>query len=73
LVDLKELLLLTLALTLGLSTRSSNEVFFLLLGDWLGVGPLLVLLAALVWLAGLRDTTAKSELLLSLLSEVIGI
>jgi hypothetical protein len=70
LVDLKELLLLTLALTLGLSTGSSDEVFFFLLGDWLGVGPLLV---NLVWLTGFRDTGTKSELLLSLLSEVIGV
>jgi hypothetical protein len=72
-IDLDDLLLLALALTLGLAARSSDKVFLFLLGDSLGICPFLVLLAALVWLAGLRDTSAKSELLLSLLSEVISV
>lgn len=73
LVNLKDLLLLTLTLTLGLSAGPSNEVFFLILDNRLGVCPLLVLLAALVWLAGLGDTGTKLELLLSELSKVISV
>jgi len=73
LVDFKELLLLALTLTLGLSARSSNKVFFLVLGDGFGVCPFLVLLAALIWLAGLRNSGTKCGLLLCELSKVISI
>ena len=73
LVDLEDLLSLALTLTLGLSGRCSDEVLFLFLSESLSVGPLLVLLAAFVWLAGLRDTGTKGKLLLGLLSEVISV
>jgi hypothetical protein len=65
--------LLALTLALGLSTRASDEGFLLLLGKGFGVGPLLVLLAAFVWLAGFWDSGAKVELLLGLLGEVISV
>lgn len=73
LVDLKDLLLLALTLTLGLAGRGGNKVLLLLLLDLLGVGPLLVLLAALVGLAKLESAVVKSGLLLSLLNKVIGV
>jgi hypothetical protein len=73
LVDVDDLLLLALTLTLGLATGAGNEVLFFILGDCLGVGPLLVLLAALVGLAGLGDTGAELELLLGLLGKVVGV
>jgi hypothetical protein len=73
LVNLEDLLLLTLTFTLGLSAGPSNEVFFLVLDNRLGICPLLVLLAALIWLAGLGDTGTKLELLLSELSKVISV
>jgi hypothetical protein len=71
LVDLNDLLLLALTLTLGLWTGTGNESSFLLLLESLGGLPLLVLLATLVGLADLKGT--KSELLLSLLDEVVGV
>jgi hypothetical protein len=64
LVNVKDLLLLELTLALGLASRSSNEVFFLFLGDCLGIGPFLVLFAAFVGLAGFWDPGTKSGLLL---------
>jgi hypothetical protein len=73
LVNLKNLLLLTLTFALGLATGSSDEVLLLILVNWLGVGPLLILLATLVWLAGLRDTSAKLKLLLGKCGKVIGV
>jgi hypothetical protein len=72
LVNLEELLLLALALALGLSAWSSNEIFFVILGNGFGVCPFLVLLT-LIWLAGLGDTGAECKLLLSLLSEVVSV
>jgi hypothetical protein len=71
LIDVNGLLLLSLTLTLGLSGSGSNEVFFILLSDGLGVCPLLVLLAALVWLASFRDTGTECELLLGKISQVV--
>jgi hypothetical protein len=73
LVNLKNLLLLTLTFALGLATGSSDEVLFLILVNWLGVSPLLILLATLVWLAGLRDTSAKLKLLLGKCGKVISV
>jgi hypothetical protein len=73
LVNVKNLLLLALTLALGLATRSSNEVLFLFLGNSLGVGPLLVLLAAFVGLAGFWDTGTKSGLLLLKLLQIFSI
>lgn len=71
-INLDELLGLALALTLGLDASSSDEVVLIVLAQGLGAGPLLVGLAAFVRLANL-EVVAKSELLLSLLSEVFGI
>jgi hypothetical protein len=65
--------LLSLALTLGLSSGASNEIFFLFLCESLGVGPFLVLLAAFVGLAGLGSSGTKSKLLFGELSEVISV
>lgn len=73
LVDVEDLLLLALTLALGLAAGASNEVLLFFLGDRLSVGPLLVLLAALVGLAGLRDPGTELELLLGQLGEVIGV
>lgn len=73
LVNIKNLLLLALALTLGLASRGGDKVLLLLLRDLLGVGPLLVLLAALVGLTKLESALVESGLLLSLLDEVIGV
>jgi hypothetical protein len=73
LIDVKNLLLLALTLALGLAARSSDEVLFLFLGNCLGVGPLLVLLAAFVGLAGFWDTRAKSGLLLLKLLQIFSV
>jgi hypothetical protein len=66
-----DLLVAITTITLGLSARASNKVFLLFLGNGLCVGPFLVSLA-LIGLAGLKST-AKGELLLSLLTEVLSI
>jgi hypothetical protein len=71
LINFKKLLLLALALTLGLASRTSNEVFLFFLRDGFGVSPLLVLLATLIGLTSLRNTSTKGKLLLSKLSEVV--
>jgi hypothetical protein len=73
LVNVKNLLLLALTLALSLTTRSSNKVLFLFLGNSLGVGPLLVLLAAFVGLAGFWDSGTKSGLLLLKLLQIFSI
>jgi hypothetical protein len=67
------LLLLAFALALGLSTRTSDKVFLIFLRNRLGIGPFLILLAALVGLAGLGNARTKCKLLLSELSEIIGV
>lgn len=71
LVDIDDLLLLALTLALGLASTAGNEII-LILDESLGTGPLLVDLAALVGLADLQ-VTAKSQLLLGQLSEVLGV
>lgn len=68
-VDVDNGLLLALTLALGLATATGEEILSILLEEWLGGGPLLVGLAALVGLADLK--LAKSKLLLSLLGEVV--
>jgi hypothetical protein len=73
LVDLKDLLLLALALTLGLPTGSGDKILLVILVDRLGVRPLLILLAALVGLASLGDAGTKLELLLRELGKVISV
>lgn len=70
LVDIQDVLSLALTLTLGLAAGSSNEVLAVDLVESLGVGPLLVGLAALVGLADLEALT-KTELLLGLLGKVL--
>lgn len=68
-VEVNGLLDLALTLSLGLAS-SGGEVLLLLVLEGLGVGPLLVELAALVGLADL-ETRLESGLLLSLLGEVV--
>jgi len=68
-VEVNGLLDLALTLSLGLAS-SGGEVLLLLVLEGLGVGPLLVELAALVGLTDL-ETRLESGLLLSLLGEVI--
>ncbi|KAI6772621.1 hypothetical protein HG530_003579 [Fusarium avenaceum] len=68
-VEVNGLLDLALTLSLGLAS-SGGEVLLLLVLEGLGVGPLLVELAALVGLADLK-TRLESGLLLSLLGEVV--
>lgn len=70
-VEVNGLLGLALTLALGLAAGSSDEVLLLLL-EGLGVGPLLVELAALVGLAD-GDVGVEGELLLGLLGEVVGV
>lgn len=72
LVDVEHILGLALTFTLGLTAGRSNEVLGVLLVESLGVGPLLVSLAALVGLADLKGI-GKRSLLLELLSEVVGV
>jgi hypothetical protein len=71
-VDVNDSLLLTLTLTLDLAAGASNEVLVVILDKLLGVGPLLVSLAALVGLADLEVVT-QGKLLLSLLGKVVGV
>jgi hypothetical protein len=73
LVNLNDLLLLALTLALGLGTSALDEGLLSALLDGLGVGPLLVVLAAFVGLAGLGDTGGKGGLLLGLLDEVVSV
>jgi len=74
LVDLDDLLDLALTLALGLATGGGEVVLTILLGEGLGVGPLLVLLNALVGLAESESSLGlESRLLLGLLDEVIGV
>lgn len=74
-LQLNELLLLTLALALSLAGGAGEENLVLLgLDQFLGVGPLLVLLGSLVGLTDLEGVLLlESELLLGLLGEVVGI
>jgi hypothetical protein len=67
-VEVNGLLDLALALALGLAS-GRGEVLLLLVLEGLGVGPLLVELAALVGLTDL-ETRVESGLLLSLLGEI---
>lgn len=69
LVNIQDVLSLALTLALGLATGSSNEVLAIVLVESLGIGPLLVGLAALIGLADLEAT--KTELLLGLLGKVL--
>lgn len=60
--------MLAFALTLGFAAGASNEGLFFLLGDSLGVGPLLVFLGAFVGLAAFRSGERK---LLGFLGKVL--
>jgi hypothetical protein len=68
-VEVNGLLDLALSLALGLAS-GGGEVFLLLVLEGLGVGPLLVELAALVGLTDL-EARLKSGLLLGLLGEIV--
>jgi hypothetical protein len=74
-LELDELLLLALTLALSLAAGTGEEDLVLLaLDELLGVGPLLVLLGALVGLADLQGVfLLESELLLGQLGEVVGV
>lgn len=72
LVNVDDLLGLALALTLGLGSGGGDEVLILVLGQSLGVSPLLVNLGSLVGLADL-EALSNGELLLGLLGEVVGV
>lgn len=73
-LELDDLLRLALALALGLATGTGEEDLLLVLDEFLGAGPLLVGLGALVGLADLQGVLVlESELLLDLLGEVVGV
>lgn len=72
-VDLHNLLGLALTLTLSFSAGPGEVVIVVLFDKGLGAGPLLALLDALVRLADSQGVLGfESELLLGLLSEVVG-